>query len=50
MVIKSSAEDVHSVGNPGDHPPLGAFGGSDFRPPRNKRICDRIAFSTHRAA
>ena len=41
---------IQKVGNPGNHPPLGAFGGSDFRVPLNKRTGDRIAFSTHRAA
>lgn len=50
MAIQSGAEDIHSVGNLGNHSPLGAFGGSDFRLPLNKRICDRIAFSMHRAA
>ena len=50
MAIEGGAEDIHSVGNPGNHPPLGAFGGSDFRVPLNKRTGDRIAFSTHLAA
>ena len=50
MAIEGGVEDIHSVGNPGNHPPLGALGGSDFRVPLNKRIGDRIAFSTHRAA
>ena len=50
MAIEGGAEDIHSVGNPGNHPPLGAFRGSDFRLLLSERICDRIAFSMHRAA
>ena len=50
MAIEGGAEDIHSFGNLRNHPPLGAFGGSDFWLPLNKRIGDRIAFSIHRAA
>ncbi len=50
MVIQIGTEDIHSVENLCNHPPLGAFGGSDFRLPHNKRIGDSIAFSTHLAA
>lgn len=50
MAIEGGAEDIHSVGNPGNHSPLGAFGGSGFRLALDERICERIAFSMHRAA